>query len=431
MKLRSALWVAAAWGVSSGAVAAEVTHVASAFTDDWPAEFDFSVGFKGTIEQANISKEAPNGTSSLIHGTEMAYRATSTQLPLRLAAGLWHHLELHVTVPLIIGSSQTWSSGTSETVNQPANLCPEGPAAACFNTLSPTAAWNTLVPESLPVSSNRGGFVVGNIAMGIAFAPLSDADDPAVPTWLLGFDYIAPTANVMDPTVTSFANNGTTQGPVGDGLHHFHPYTALSKRQGVFDPYISAWVDIAHAMGNTYDNCAHPFYAGTNDPRVNCGTAPFSSDVTRLQPEYQGGIFFGTEVVPYENVPAATKVAFDVRFIADYHSEARTYTQISDLIGQLTYQQDYARLGGQAGLVFHGGKYFKASAQFALLHDTDHWLTNENLGGPNTPSGTQINVDTHVGQNPNFDFRFDNPGSRFLLQNSLIGTLSVDLMAMF
>jgi hypothetical protein len=184
-------------------------------------------------------------------------------------------------------------------------------------------------------------------------------------------------------------------------------------------------------MGSTYDNCEHPTYAGTNDPRVNCGVAPFTSDVTRLQPEYQGGLWFGTELVPYENPSQFTKVAFDARFIAEYHSQARTYTQLSDLIGELTYQQDYARLGGQAGITVHGGKYFKATAGFSLVHDTDHWLTDENLGAPSTPAGTQINVDTHAGQNPNFDFRFDNPGSRFLLQSSIIGSLSVQLTAMF
>ena len=183
-------------------------------------------------------------------------------------------------------------------------------------------------------------------------------------------------------------------------------------------------------MGSTYDNCDHPYYAGTTDPRVNCDVAPFTTDVLDCSPSI-GRIFFGTEIIPYENVANEQKFAFDLRFIADYHSEARTYTQLSDLLGELTYQQDYARLGGQAGLVFHAGKYFKASAEFALTHDTDHWLTNENLGAPSTPAGTMINVDTHVGQNPNFDFRFDNPGSRFLLQNSIMGTLSVNLTAMF
>jgi hypothetical protein len=122
-------------------------------------------------------------------------------------------------------------------------------------------------------------------------------------------------------------------------------------------------------------------------------------------------------------------VAFDLRFIAEYHSAARTYTELSDLLGELTYQQDYARLGGQVGLVIHGGKYFKGGVNFTLEHDTDHWLTDEDLGGPGA-SG-QINITTHVGQNPNFDFRYDNPGSRFLLQDSVVGTLSVNLMAMF
>ena len=437
--VRRALAIAAALGGSGAALGAEVTHVATAATATWPIEIDASVGFEGTIQQADIAKEqfqTTNGTSTLIKGTEMSYQSSTTVIPIRVAAGIWHDLELHVMVPLIISYDQSWSysslsnNGANDTVNKPAGICAEGPSSSCGNGLAPGGAWNTLVP-SLPIDSNRGGFVVGNIAIGAAWTPLSEADDHTLPTWLLGFDYIAPTASPMDPTVTSYDSNGSTQSATGDGLHHFHPYTAMSKRQGVFDPYVTLWLDFAHAMGNTYDNCNHPIYSGTNDPRVNCGVAPFTTDVTRLQPEYQGGISFGTEIVPYEDVANFQKVAFALRFISEYHSQARTYTQLSDLLQELTEQQDYARLGGEAGIAFHAGKYFKATAGFTLVHDTDHWLTNENLGAPNSPAGTQINVDTHVGQNPNFDFRFDNPGSRFLLQSSIIGTLSVQLTAMF
>lgn len=422
---------------------AEITHVATADTDVWPVEFDASVGFSGTLEQADIAKEqfqTSGNTSTLIHGTELNYRNTTTVLPIRIAGGLWHNLELHVTVPIIINADQHWDyssesmGGAKDTINKPAGICPEGPTATCANGISANSAQNTLVPETLPVDSNRGGFTVGDITIGAAWTPLNEIDEASVPTWLLGFDYVAPNASPMNPTKVSYLSSGNpTVGDVGDGLHHFHPYTALSKRRGVFDPYLMLWLDFAHAMGNTYDNCQNPVYPSSNgDPRVNCGAGPYVSNVTRLQPEYQGGFIFGSELVPYENAAQFQKVAIDLRFISEYHSEARTYTQLSDLLQELTYQQDYARLGGQLGVALHAGKNFMAQLNFALLHDTDHWLTNENLGAPGN-SGT-VDVTSHTGsnpQNPNFDFRFDAPGSRFLLQNSIIGSLSASLTAMF
>ena len=43
------------------------------------------------------------------------------------------------------------------------------------------------------------------------------------------------------------------------------------------------------------------------------------------------------------------------------------------------------------------------------------------------PPGVAVDQVTSANQNPNFDFRYDNPGSRFLLQNSLIGALGIAL----
>ena len=426
---------------ASGALGAEVTHVATAATALWPVEIDASVGFTGTIEQADISKEQfQQGAtpSTLIHGSELSYRRTTSVLPIRVAGGIWHNLELHVMVPIVIDDVQhydfaplTNGGALATALTQGSGVCPEG-GTSCASGISPGGPQNALIQGvSLPFDSNRGGFTVGDITIGAAWAPLTEEDDPSSPTWLLGFDYVAPNASPMNPTKVSYlsASNGTVA-DIGDGLHHFHPYTALSKRRGAFDPYVSFWMDFAHAQGTTYDNCQNPFPNSGGDPRSNCGKAPFTPEVTRLQPEYQGGFWFGTEVVPFENAAEFQKIAIDARVVTEYHSAARTYTQLTDLVQALTYQQDYARLGGQVGLYFHASKYLLATVNFALLHDTDHWLTQENFGGPNAPAGSKIMVGSPQ-QNPNFDFRYDNPGSRFLLQNSLLGSLSMNLEARF
>jgi hypothetical protein len=234
----------------------------------------------------------------------------------------------------------------------------------------------------------------------------------------------------MNPRNVSYLT-GSTVASVGDGLNHFHPYTALSKQRSVFDTYLLGYADLPVASGRAFDNCASPgTYPNNGAARVNCGVAPFTSATTRIQPGFVVGTRFGTEIVAYQSNQAGSfeKMTFDLSAIIDYHSGARTYTQVSDLLQALTAQGDYVELGGQVGFHYRASKLFALAIDFALLHDSDHWLTQEALG---PPSGASVDPITHVNQNPNFDFRYDNPGSRFLLQNSIIGTLGVNLTFMF
>jgi hypothetical protein len=429
-----ALTLAAVWLVPTLAFSAEVTHVATAATDLWPVEIDLSAGFVGSIETADIAREQfqtnSQGVSNLALVNKLIYRRTTTSVPLRLAAGIWHNLELHVMVPIVIGDDQHWesSTGATGTINQPAGICPEGPSSQCASGILPTSSQNSLIP-ALPVASNRGGLVVGDIMMGVAWAPLREEDTPSFPTWLLGLDYTAPNAGAMNPTTVSYLTNQT--GSIGDGLHHFHPYTALSKRKGPFDPYLSVWMDFAHANGSTYNNCSSAYANSNGDQRPNCGgAAPFTTATTRLQPETQAGMWFGTELVPYESSDGLKRFSFDLRLIAEFHSDSRSYSQLSDLLQALTAQQEYARLGGEIGLVVHASRYFRLTLNASVLHDTDHWLTQETLEAPNA-SSTSVDVTTHAGQNPNYDFRYDAPGSRFRLQNSLVGSLAFNMMVSF
>jgi hypothetical protein len=437
----SLLWcIVLASVAASTATAATITHVATADTPEWPVEIDLSAGWVGTIEMADIAKEqfrsAPQ--SGLIRGTELSYQRNTMVIPLRIAGGLWHDLELHVIVPLIISNDQTWnysgvSNANNSTINKPAGICPEGPLATgqtlCANGMPPTAPVNTLVPEPIPVTSDRGTFAVGNITVGLAWAALTERAGTATPTWLLGFDYVIPNADPMNPRNVSYLT-GSTVAAVGDGLNHFHPYTALSKQRGAFDSYFLAYADFSVASGRAFDNCANPgTYPNNGAARVNCGVPPFTTSATRIQPSLVLGARFGTEIVLYQDAQPGTfeRVAFDLSAVIEFHGGALTYTQLSDLLQALTAQEEYLELGGQVGFTYRASKTFSLTIDFALLHDTDHWLTQASLG----PPGVAVDPITHVNQNPNFDFRYDNPGSRFLLQNSLIGALGVNLMFMF
>ncbi len=440
-------------GSSSAALAAQVTHVATAGTDEWPVEIDFFTSFVGTDESATISRETihpsppgqPNKSGGGLYlATEMSYQRTSMVLPLRAAVGIWHNLELHLNVPIVIDDRQTWnySSVSNEaniSVDKTPSVCPEGPVLAggvCSNGVPPeplvTPAANGA--NTLPIVSDRGGFVVGNIGIGAAWAVTSEDDDPTDPTWVIAFDYAAPSAAPMDPTVVSYGPGAPGQiSAIGDKFHHFQPWTALSKRRGIFDPYIELYGDIPRSAGGVYDNCDNPYPNSGGEARINCYSGPWTQAQTQATPVYLGGFWFGSEIIAYENPKEEQKVNLDFRFLTEYHSQARTYTELSDLLQALTYQQDFARLGGQVGLYFRANRWFELMLNFMLAHDTDHWLTMENLGGgTGSCSGTGCNVQVRSpAQNPNFDFRYDNPGDRFMLQNSLIGSFTGTLMFTF
>ncbi|MHB1843811.1 MAG: hypothetical protein ACYCWW_03120 [Deltaproteobacteria bacterium] len=444
---RRALAILALALPSGIAWSAQVTHVATADSGDWVGqpEFDFNVGFVANQESAEITREQFQPQGGLIQASQLGYSRTTLIAPIRAAIGIWHHLELHLVLPVVISDSQSWDYSAAVklakaqgavSTTQPEGLCPDGPMVngectgqdGSFPGYKPPA-----IANALPVTSDRGGFgggiPLGNVTIGTAWAAMSEEDDDTDPTWVIGFDYTAPTAPVMNPTVVSYGPGQPGQvGAIGDGFHHFQPWSALSKRHGILDPYIEVYADIPHASGNVYDNCSSP-YPGTSQPRDNCNTGPWNQATTQAQPVYVGGFWFGSEFVAFEDVEKEQKVSVDLRFITEYHSEARTYTELSDLLQALTYQQDFARLGAALNLYLRASRYLQVVLGASFAHDTDHWLTMENLGQP-TGGQTQVTVRSPQ-QNPNFDFRWDNPGDRFMLVNSLIAQFNGSLQFSF
>jgi hypothetical protein len=222
----------------------------------------------------------------------------------------------------------------------------------------------------------------------------------------------------------SYAIQGSPAQAVGDRLHHLTPWTAFSRLIGVVDPYIEAFGDIPITAGGAYDNCSN-FYTNSQQPRLNCGVGPWTTATTRIQPAYSGGFWFGSEFIASENKEQRSRVALDLRLTTVYFGPARTYTQITDLLQALTYQQDFLRVGVQLGVTVQTSKMFLFHLRLGLAHDTDHWLTSESLGQP-PPGQSTVDIGS-TQQSPNFDFRYDNPGNRFLLQNSLIGSVGADV----
>jgi hypothetical protein len=146
-----------------------------------------------------------------------------------------------------------------------------------------------------------------------------------------------------------------------------------------------------------------------------------------------GGLIFGAEFYPYDNPARKQRVSIDIQFGALYVSEGRGYNELSDAIGKMLYSEEYFTLGGSIGVYARPVEYVQLKLNASLYTDTEHFLTNEPIGKDvnhncrgdsgascvdlGNPGGNSVEV------SPNFDFRYDMPGTRFRISEVTVFTI--------
>ena len=101
-------------------------------------------------------------------------------------------------------------------------------------------------------------------------------------------------------------------------------------------------------------------------------------------------------------------------------SEGRYYNEMSDLFGKLLYTSDYGQAGGQFGFVGQAAEFVILKAYTSFAYNSEHFLTNENIGKDLTGNGT-VDITTNPEEiNPNYDSRIDRVGRRFRLEQNFI-----------
>ncbi|HEY3446998.1 MAG TPA: hypothetical protein VGK67_11570 [Myxococcales bacterium] len=425
------LCLAAAALSPAPAGAAEITRVASSFDKDNPFDLDVWVGFERTQRRGKITRER-HQDGHIADVLELRYQSIHQSLPMRLAIGLFHDLELHVGASVVFNHDQSWWY-PAEKLDDGSLAVTDANSTVHNNCLDPRG--NVLDPAcvsgpgsgSKPIfesqgSTHRAGF--SDVSFGLAWAPLSDRRDDTKPKWVLTFDYSMPTGlldkeSVMKPWTTAAI---TGKGPIGDGAHRFSFSTAISKRLGAIDPYLKFMYTYGLATSNSVTNCQ------MNDAKKtelmgyaeNCGTGPWTVSETGLKPPHVGGFVFGAEFFPFDNPDKFQSVSIDLQLGAIYISEGRTYNELSDAIGKLLYNEEYLSLGGSIGVYGRAAKYVQLRVNASLYTDTQHFLTSEPVGKDldgacrGDASSRCVDLDNHSGEiSPNFDFRYDMPGRRF------------------
>ena len=424
--LKSAV-VAAVWLAALPAHAADITNVLSSFDKDQPFGFDLQVSYDRLQHRALINREnhqlanpADPSSGGIIDVAEARFTEVNQKLPIRAAVGLWHDLELHATLPIVLLDARTWgypgggitSPGNSSVTNncitgQGDYKC--GTSAAAF-----PASYGTASGGSTGLgSAYRAG--IGDLTVGAAWAPFNEKRDDTKPTWVIGFDYTYPLAGTINPSKATTTSN---TGPLGDGVHRYRPYLAFSKRVGVIDPYVQMEAILPYNGPNYYSNCDSP---STQSYAANCGGGAsanggvpyWTRPTTGEQAPFIGKATFGAEFWAYDDPEHHQYVTIDLRGEGSFISDGRYYNEMSDALGKLLYTEQYFRVGGHIGINARAAQYVQVKLVAAYYHDTDHFLTNESVGQDLNGNG-QVDLNNNSQEvSPNYDFRWDSVGRRF------------------
>ncbi len=261
--------------------AAQITEVQDSFEDGHPFGMSLRVRYQYINDTAKVLREGPeikNERHTLYNAIDVS--RFQHLMHFDLAVGLYHDLELALNMPLVLADQTTLDIDT--------------------NVLE--------LPFSEHVGEKRAG--LGNIGLGLRWAPWSYTRDKKYPTWLLGLMFRIPSAQVA-----TASNNG-----VGDGVFRVEINTAISRRvTWWFEPYF----DLHGSLVGTTTN---------KSPFANKG---FEDVQTLVSPGHSIGLKLGTEFIPWEVESKGQHFSIDMGVGLDYVFEGREYTEIFELLGNL------------------------------------------------------------------------------------------------
>ena len=269
--------------------AAQITEVQDSFEEGHPFGLSLHVRYQYINDIAKVLREGP----AVKDERHVLYNAIDVSrfqhlMHFDLAMGLYHDLELALNLPLILADQTTLDIDT--------------------NVLE--------LPFSEHTGAKRAG--LGNIGLGLRWAPWSYTRDKKYPTWLLGLMFRIPSAQVAT------AGNKA----VGDGVFRVEINTAISRRvTWWFEPYF----DLHGSLVGTTTN---------KSPFANKGIEDVQTLVT---PGHSIGLKLGTEFIPWEVESKGQHFSIDTGVGLDYVFEGREYTEVFDLLGSLG--QDCASTG--------------------------------------------------------------------------------------
>jgi hypothetical protein len=241
---------------------------------------------------------------------------------------------------------------------------------------------------------------------------------------------------------------------VGRGVHELVLATGLAKNYRYVDPYTRFEMVIPFAaQGSLFKDY------GDSQQYVGPGE--------RMKFEV------GSEFSPYFNPQTGAKVYFDLGFSAMYQAEGRDYSELFDALGMantpcpdaagpatdsrglpnqacfnpesrsaaaksahdgITTVEQFIAVQARLGMGIYVSEHAKLSGTLSLAHETEHFLTNADVGRDVDGSG-RVEARGQNGydpgeQNPTFSSAIDGPGRRIRIEETTVFTFGVSLSLM-
>ncbi len=415
--------------VPTDAVAAEVTDVLDAFDENNPYDFALRLRFGQDSRSAFIAREVrclkddqvgsktcPERSSTML-ARELAYQSTKRTLFVDARIGLYHDVELYVTLPVVL--SYAWSHEFAGGVDR------------SNSTIHPDTDANAVMASKYN-STDRSG--IGDMVFGLKFSPYNYYRDMAHPTWTMGVEYKAPTGTPMEVD-----NSG-----VGYGIHEIHIFQTISRRSlKVLEPWF-----------NTH---ARLRFNSDNGLFQNLGATQ-----RQVTPGHLIGTSFGTEIIPWEDLEQDARVELEFGFRMDYTFRGREYTEVWEALanqdnpcrvengcyntlhykskidkktGQhtrtngVTDVEQYGTFAGWAALHYQPVRNFQISAKAQYAVDTPHFITFGDYGVDLDGKGGVQQANTsdppENEYSPTFLPSLDAPGSRLRVQDVSTWTVMI------
>lgn len=384
------------------ALGAEITDVIDAADGDDPFDMRVEVEYRRSLRRAKITREfhcdpstfsehaetCPDAppVGELLHVKELRYERVTHEVLPTVRIGLWHDLELKVEIPIVAADEQAirfaGDGGNPDSIA----------ITPAESRIAPERGENLFnVPPDLP---KRAG--VGDVLFMLRYSPIAQERDDLRGDWTIELGYRAPTGDVMK------YNNEA----VGRGVHELIIATALSRRFQYADPYARFEAVFPFASQNA-------LFKDYGDSQQHVG------------PGARAGFMAGAELVPYDDPQQGVKFFIDIALGAEYQAEGRDYSELFDalggaqrtfdpqcagydpgdsprpalpdncarynpdsrsspIVGQpmngLTTVEQYVTWRSRLGAGLYVSRYAKLAGYLALEHDTEHYLSNADVG---------------------------------------------------
>lgn len=339
---------------------------------------------------------------------ELGWRRTTVVQTINAQLGIYRDLAVTFSLPIVLNDLTrfAYADGVSAANS---SIAPADPSTGLFDPNYRVA--------------NKG---LGNMSLGLRWAPFNDERHSYRPTWLLAASWQGPlTSSTHDPS-QGFTDQQT--GPVGDGVHRLIFEMALSKRMGNFGPI---GIDPFYPRRGYLEPYIHLSYAAPIPDRslalndlVRRDNNPFGR-----APGHQIHFDAGLEIIAYEHLLNGYKVGFDLGAETTFITQGRNYNIVTNALRELTLEQQHMILGGRLGVFAQLTPYFRLHANMGIQRISQHYLTFEEIGTDGNNDGQVLppEQDTNaIKDNINpYYAPYDGVGQRLFLGSNIGYRLSI------